>query len=291
MRFFAVLAAVSLLAAFAFAFSPGQAQPEDIPRFHAFLQSGVGAEVSFALRGASNEAIRRSVESAARFIRNRSGANLDDSFLRRLVEMEASVLRSEGDHITAAELTDALTTTLIERIRTLTDEEVERAADAMTGDTSTTIRLRAGRLSDMPRQTFVQHLRAFRDGDMLAFIAAGEADDIIGETLDTRIESLHQALPQQWNPDSTGGLTPVQSLLLAYSTISDDPLWYSQNQLTTLMRSVEESMIKRHGKAPSSAGRLAYGAGGYIFPSPLHLVFSPQVMNRLFDRLHERSSK
>jgi hypothetical protein len=282
--------------------SPAQDHAGILQKTYPLLKRGVGAEVSFAGPGASTEEVRRSVNSVAHFIRKRSGFELDGQVIERLVKMEANALKRARGRIAIDELVHALTQTLLERAVTLTEAEMEHAADTLCGwnaadlpeqirHSPCKIRLRAREVGGPRRETFIRQLRILAGSGILAQLAAAEAQDTVDWEARHRVEILGEALPEQWGDVSRSGLTPLQGLLISYSAFSDDNLWYSEKELRGLMSSIEKIMAKSYGRYPESAGRFAYGVNGYIFPTPLDLVLSRETLDRLLSRLEERSGQ
>src|SRR6266851_1807186 len=101
--------------------------------FKAAVRDGIGTEVQFAAPGDDNKNVRASIESAAQFMRKRSGVDLRGQNKTRLAEMEASTLAGTTRRITQDELSEIIATTAIERISTATDDEINRATETMRG--------------------------------------------------------------------------------------------------------------------------------------------------------------
>jgi hypothetical protein len=116
------------------------------------LRKGVGSEVRFASAASRPEQIDETVVSAADFIRWRSGLKMSDETRKSLAKAESDVLKGKTNRITLDELTDRLTSSVVDRLATVTDEEIEQAADAST-DENGEIRSRAdGKWGVLTRQ-------------------------------------------------------------------------------------------------------------------------------------------
>jgi hypothetical protein len=213
------------------------------------LKRGVGTEVFFAGVRASDEDFRRSVESVAGFIRKRSGLELNRPVIERLAKLEASTLKGERRRIPIDELAGALTETLMERIAALSNAEIEQAADTFCGlnvkdlpdairRKPCSIRLRANYVIGSTRESFLQQLKVLGGSDTLAQLAAAKAKETVGQETSRRVESLRQALPEQWGDVLRRGLTPLQALLISYLALSDDYLWYSEREQKGIMKSI-----------------------------------------------------
>jgi hypothetical protein len=284
-RWFSTIAACSLLVIGIAAFTPKRstvAQGSNLKKFHELLRRGVGAEVTFAGKGSAENA-RRSVDSVTNFIRRRSGLEFKEEAIRRLIALEAGVRQGTGRRIGVGTLRKALADALRERLDSLTETEIGTVADALGG---ATIRFRSNQLGNLPRETFIRQLRDYRNGDTLVRLAANRALDALGEELAVRVDHLSAAIPEQWGEAPQRGLTPLQAWLVAYSIVSDDYLWYSEGDLKKIRRSMERSPGKS-GVHKTSDRIFPYGVEGYIFSTPLDLVFSDAAVNELIDMFEE----
>jgi hypothetical protein len=271
--------------------------------YGALLRNGVGTEVALPGPNATAEQVNLAARLVSEFIHKRSGLQLSTATLERLVAMELQVRRN-GKLLPAGSFTAALSETLIVRIESLTNGEIEQATEVMRGfdapDLSPVaraarrrVRLRANRLDALAPERFISVLRTWRDR------TASENHDAILDRLRadlskevrSRLEDLASAVPEQWDAAPHHGLSPLQSLLIAYSIISDDSLWYSEGELKALLKSIEQIQTKRYGYYPPSEGRLAYGTNGYLFSSSLALVLDDQTINNLLDQLERMGTK
>ena len=84
-------------------------------------RKGIGSEVRFASRP---EQADEAVASAADFIRSRSGLKMSDELKKKLAKAESDVLNGKSPYITINELTDDMTTVVVDRLATLTDKEI-----------------------------------------------------------------------------------------------------------------------------------------------------------------------
>jgi hypothetical protein len=280
-----------------------QTEPNEFQKkLYALVRRGVGAEVSFARPNAPIATVRSSVNSVASFIRKRSGLELSTAVIERLARMEGRALAGASRRITADELSDILTKTLLERIQTLTDAEIGQAAETLRGFNAPdlpdparasrrNVRLRADQLGALTPESFVAQTKALRDSGTIAVLLTSRARETVGREARNRLETFSNAVPEQWGNVSQGGITPLQAFLTAYSVVSDDYLWYSESELRGMMKSIEKILTSKYGHYPSPDGRFAYGANGYIYATPLDLVFDKRTPDRLLDRVEERSAK
>ena len=292
------------------------------------MREGLGTEVRLAKASAPAAEVGQSVDSIRRFIHERSGVEIDPEIARRLTALEERTLRGEARRLTTDELAEAVSATLLDRIRTCTDAEIDHAAAAFgnilqpgpidpTGDVEeatrvatalarrsrgvgaspveTRVMLRfhgAGQMSNDKFVAMVKHIRTQLAFEHVRLAALGHARAAVAHDLDRRIGLFEQALPADWGPARVEGVTPVQALLLAYSAASDDSLVYP----TPVLRRVSEETVERYLRsapktASFAASRTPYGVYGDMFSTPLDLVFDRATLGRLLDRIEERSSR
>ncbi|MCP9496511.1 MAG: hypothetical protein MSG64_18880 [Pyrinomonadaceae bacterium MAG19_C2-C3] len=269
-------------------------------KFNARVRDGVGYEVKFAGRSKDKDNVRSSINSLAHFIRLRSGSEMSGRVKNRLADMEASTLNGNSRRITIDELSDILATTALERVATLSDSEVERAAVTLGGFDAPDlpdafrrgrdkVKLRASKHSDLTREEFVSQVKAIRDADKSSSaIFKGAARNAAAAEVKNRIGYLTEAVPEQFS--ETDGLTPAQAVLLTYSVVSDDLLTNSETNLRKIMKAEQEAVSKAIGGSyPSPDGHFAYGINGYRFSTPLDITFDEQTLNILLNHIAERS--
>lgn len=289
------------------------------------LLDGVGSQVYFASQGASFQQTQKSVNSLQSFIQNRSGLVIDQDSAARLATLEQNALDTSNRRISCDDLSDSMLAVLTERFRRATDDEIEEAADALSNskvcrscpiqsqskkasdgkpaagaaptarpEMVDAITLRANGQGMMSRHEFVESAKKYRElfnapVQMIAIL--GVVRPAVRQAFRTRLATLSQALPEQWGDAPTKGLTPVQGFLLAYSVTADDSLFRSNEGLQAKMKWAET--IRRQ-KDPASVvpdGKTAYGSNGYLFSSPVSLIFNKQTTEHFLDKLAERISK
>jgi hypothetical protein len=270
-------------------------------KFLASVRDGVGSEVSFARRGDNPNGVRTSVESAAHFMRQRSGVDLRGQTKTRLADMEARTLNGTLRRITPDELSEIIAATAMERLAVSSDEEIGRAVETLRGFDAPDlpdsfrysrahVRLRANAVTNLTPEKLAAQTKAARDADPVTrvLIKVG-VKQAASEEVQKRAKYLGEAVPEQFGA-ATDGFTPLQAVLIAYSVASDDPLADSaanlQKRLATMHDGIE-MLTGRH--YPSADGHLAYGPNGYIFSTPLDTAFDEQTVNLLLDKIEERS--
>ncbi len=247
------------------------------------LLKGVGSEVSFASRP---EQAGEAVGSAADFIYWRSGLRMSDETKRSLTKAESDVLKGKGKRIMLDELTDALTSSFVERLTTATDDDIERVADA-SADESGEVRSRAdGRWGVLTKGDLIQQARSAREWGRQGDSALPAAlRPMIEEEINDRASALGAALPEQFGQAATQGITPTQALLIAYSVGTDDPLADSRGDIEQALieKRMEAHQTREQKKAQKSASGRPYGEHGSLFPSAAPFFFKTTV-DKLLNR-------
>jgi hypothetical protein len=280
-----------------------------------FLQSrirrGVGSEVEFATTNDSAANVRASVNSVDHFIFKRSGSKLSGLTKNRLAAMEASTLNGVTRRLTISELSNIMATIALERASSLSDQEIDHVDKSVRGFDAPdlpdsfrrghdrSISTRAGSFQMMPSDKFVRQMKALRSqiGTPTGEIFEGTTHKFVYDQTRQRAALLSAAVPEKlggmWNvsADAEGsGVTPLQAVLLAYSVASDDLLCDSESSLGRYMKSLQTANSTTQ-PYPSPDGHFAYGENGYIFSSPIDLVFDDQTVNHFLDLIEQRSAQ
>lgn len=277
-------------------------------QLHARIRDGVGREVELARDGSPTQ-IRAAVDSVTKFIERRSGVSISEATKNRLAALEESA-QSGGRRLTAASFSTALSATVLERLSSLTDQDIVRMDDTLRGFNapdlpktySRNFQLPQGYASiGIPPEKTIARLKAARD--QLGTPAGEPFASMFAQTVQYYVRgkarNLAEAVPEQfgnlWDvandresnaPDA--GFTPLQSFLVAYSLLSNDALDYGQANLIRKMNIRRETRTEDPGHPfPSPDGHQAYGVNGYLFSSPLDLMFDEQTVNRLLDRVEK----
>jgi len=156
------------------------------------------------------------------------------------------------------------------------------------------ITLRSNGEGKMTKELFILQAKSLRSrfqSPLQQVALVGIARQMVTHVVSNRIAALSNALPEQWGGAQDDGLTPVQAFLIAYSAASDDPLWYSRNELKNMSKHLERSWQEDTGEAISYEGQTAFGTGGYLFSSPLGLALNRETTARLLKLIDERSAK
>jgi hypothetical protein len=261
---------------------PAKASAENKQLLLKPLRKGVGSEVQFAR---TPEQTDDAVASAADFIYWRSGLKMSDDTKKKLAQAESDLLTGASRHITTAELTDNMTAVVVERLATLTDEEIQWATE-VSSDGNGQIHSRAdGRWGVLSKKQLIQQAKAGREWSKRGDLALRDAlhTMIEGEVKD-RIGALSAALPEQFGQAGDRGLTPTQALLIAYSVAADDQLTDSRSdiQQAVIKQRMDNGQTREKKKGQKVSGR-PYGPNGFLHPSAPQLFLNKAAVDRLLN--------
>lgn len=256
-------------------------KPNRADRFRAKLQAGVGSQVSFA-QTASPDEVRASVDAIDSFIAGRSGLKLDPASKAKLVQMESEALGGQRNRVSVKGYVNALADTLLERMASLTDDEIDYAGSNL--KTNGRISLRLNGRFGISDDEFAAEARKLceqsRGGDPLVRSAIRDG---LSEEVEKRMGALRDAVPAQFGVVNRHGLTPAQAVLLTYSVITDDDLTLTQMQISNLAKNPALPRRAADGTIPEDAR--VYGPNGRFFATPADLVFNSATIDSLLDRL------
>jgi hypothetical protein len=265
---------------------PAEASSEDKQEMQKRLRKGVGSEVRFASAAANPQQIDEAVRSTDEFIFWRSGLRMSDDTKKRLAKAESDVLKGKAKRITLDELTDNLTTSVVDRLATLTDDEIQLAADA-SADEHGDIRSRAdGKWGVLTKKELIDQAKSGREwsrrGD--ASLRAG-LRTMIDEQVSDRAVNLGAVLPEQFGQASAQGVTPTQALLIAYSVAADDPLADSRGDIEQqlVQKRMEARQTREQKQALKHISGRPYGPRGLVHPSAAH-IFLKSGIEKLLSR-------
>jgi hypothetical protein len=254
------------------------------------LRKGIGSEVRFASRA---EAAEDAVASAADFIHRRAGWTMSDDFKKRLAKAERDVLHGKSRYIGVSELTDNMTSAVVDRLATLTDKEIDAATEDST-DENGEIRSRANaKWGVLTKHALIQQAQAGREwsrrGD--AALQVGLRSMIEGEVND-RVSMLGTNLPEQFGNANSKGLTPTQAFVIAYSVAADDPLTNSQSDLAEMLKQqrMAAGITREQWQAQKNNSTRPYGPRGWLHPSAAQLFFTRNSVNKMLN-LNEGGEK
>jgi hypothetical protein len=271
--------------------------------FNARLREADFAAHAVAQPGDHPDNVRAATNSVAQFIFSRSGVRLGGPAKDRLAELEAQTIVGARHRLTGDELSDVLSGVAQERIAALSDAQISHAAEVLRGFDApdlpdsfrrgrAKVKLRASKAGGLSPEQFVAQAKALRGADDASrAIFKGALRTAIGQEINDRLTYLHEANPDLFSP-ANDGLTPTQALLITYAVASDDQLADSAAHLRQRMSSIQANIAQLTGQSyPGPEGHLAYGPNGYVFSTPLDLVFDEQTVALLLERIAERSAR
>jgi hypothetical protein len=186
-----------------------------------------------------------------------------------------------------------MTAGVVDRLATLTDKEIEEAAEA-SADANGEVRSRANaKWGVMRKEDLIEQVKASREwsrrGD--AGLQIGLRSMIQGEVND-RVSTLSALLPEQFGNANSQGVTPTQALLIAYSVAADDPLTNSRSDIAQMLmqKRMDERQTREQRKAQKNVSGAAYGRNGLLHPSAPDLFFTKSVIDKLLN-LNEGGKK
>jgi hypothetical protein len=253
------------------------------------MRRGLGRQVRFASPGDSPERVSESVWQVDKFIYERSGLKMSRETRERLIAMESRALKGEGHRIGIEELTDALTETAVERISTLTDQEIEESRKTFLAD-GQIIHTRASGGSLLEPERFVEHAKALRyEAQRKDKLLRDGVRDFIAAEINSRAALLGEALPEDFGRAAEEGITPLQAVVYTYSVASDDQLNGSQGELQETVSRINKE--KGRETVKGLATERAYGVNGRVFAAPLNVLFNAKTFNSFLDRIEKGGAK
>ena len=261
---------------------PAKASAEDKQNSHKQLRKGLGSEVQFASLPANTG---DAVESAAEFIHWRSGLEMSGETKKKLAQAESDVLNGAARRITVSELTDNMTSVVVDRLATLTDEEIRWATD-VSSDANGQMRSRAdGKWGVLSKKQLMQQAKAGREWSQRGDFALRHAlHSMLEGEVNERVSALSEGLPEQFGQANAEGLTPTQALLIAYSVATDDQLTDSRSdiQQAVVQQRIDSGETREKKKKSKVSGR-PYGPNGFLHPSAPQLFLNKTAVDRLLN--------
>lgn len=268
---------------------PAKASAEDKQNLHKQLRKGLGSEVQFASSPANTG---DAVESAAAFIQWRSGLEMSGEIKKKLAQAESDVLTGASRRITVSELTDNMTSVVVDRLATLTDEEIRWAVD-VSSDANGQMRSRAdGKWGVLSKKQLTQQAKAGREWSQRGDFALRHAlRSMLEGEVNERVSALSEGLPEQFGQANAQGLTPTQALLIAYSVATDDQLTGSRSdiQQAVIQQRIDSGETREKRKKLKVSGR-PYGPNGFLHPSAPQVFLGKGAVDKLLN-LNEGGKK
>lgn len=256
---------------------PAKASSKDKQRLQERLYKGVGSEVRFASAAAKPEQIDEAVNSTAEFIYWRSGLRMSDGMKEKLAEAESNVLTGNAKLITIEELTDNMTAAAVDRLATITDEEIQQAAEVSSDEDGQILSRANGKWGVLTQKELIQQAKSGRNWSQRGDVALRTGlRSMIEEEVTDRVSALGAALPEQFGQARAQGITPMQALLIAYSVAADDPLTDSRSDIEQMLvqKRMDAGQTREQRKAQQNVSGRPYGPHGLLHPSQPYLFFN-----------------
>lgn len=262
--------------------------PSYAPNFVSSIQSGIGSEAPCPT---SSGGVTQAVENVTSFMTYRSGTTLTQQVKQRLRQLEQNSMSNSTDvhGLTPQQVKDVIAATFMNRVSSVTDDQIAEMAKSsfrvmpcVVEGRAEDVQLRSSK-ANLDSGIFQQKAIEFRNGateEALALRTA--AVGLIGAAVDERCAGLAYASEGQWKVTY---YSPYRVFLLAYSLMTDDPLAYSQTEISSQMQSTANWVYSHQGLNCSSAGSCPYGEHGFIYRTPMNIFFSQDVQNDLLDRI------
>ena len=246
--------------------------------------------------GSTSNDLQRKVELTTKFIYERSGLELNPELKRKLLAIEQRLLDRPSARITTSQLVDILTDIAVERLSSLSDQEIKLALDTYRHDPDPKhdyVEITYDGRYTTTAPEFVRTLKTFKEmsrredpairNTVRQFIK-GQG---VGEGVNGRVELSSKSLTEFAGAED--GLTASQSLLVVYSLVSDDILSVPTDRLRTEMEHVHETI--GGNQYPSPKERFPFGARGYLFPTPINIILNEKTLGKLLYRLDQKMNE
>jgi hypothetical protein len=249
------------------------------------LKAGLGTGVSFAPANPSDAQVLASINSVHSFIEGRSGLQMSDQVKARLTQMETDTLSGAEGRIGIRDYVSALTDTLVNRLSTVTDEELSYALATL--KTNDRVSLRADGSLSMTEQQFFTEATTLRelcrknDSATRSFIQSELSHEV-----HSLISKLSGGLPTHFGSTEARGLTPAQATIVTYAFVTDDDLAFSTKTITNS----QPFITGAPGTGKVTPESKAYGPNGRLFSTPADLLFNEATMINLLDHLAKGGS-
>lgn len=262
-------------------------------RFREQVRRVVEGEIRFAPNGASAEAVRESIESLSGFVERRSSARLSEGSQLKLTSMEQAVGSGNTRLVSIEDVTQAVTTSIMEIAAGLSDAQIINLAEAYRdkGDSRGAIILRSSGEGYMKTKDFISRLKSLRslgqrDKNLLKVVR-----NAVRSQVQDRAQYLSEAMPETFGGVLKIGMTPVQAFLIIYSVASDDLMNFTVPELMADIESRRQGSTSSGMSTPATTAATAtvpgkaYGTGGSFYATPFDVIFNDEVIGKLLNRL------
>lgn len=257
--------------------------------------SQANAQIEFPANRSSEDEIKRSVESIDNFLYSRSNIRLSETVKTRLIAAERQVALSANSRLTSDQLIDILTDVALKRLRSLTEDDIRKAKatyeksyivdGSYAGFTWQQINLSPTDFEKNLRRLSQQSKSNNRElRNTVRKLIAGTSPE---SGVNGHLQLYSRVLPEEFGAVMQAGISPTQALLIAYAIASDDPIHIARTAL-------EKEMVQAHKhiggpRYPEPNGSCPFGTNGYLFATPLDLIFNDQTIGSMLDAIQTRT--
>ena len=255
------------------------------------------AEIDFP---AANTApgINSAAENLSNFMSYRAGVSLSQANKDLLRELEQKSW-NQSKRINRGPLAGILTDLAIEKISNATDEDINYAAEKLSGFDAPdlpesfkrgkrTVMFRASGAGSIEKDEFIEQAKILRDTVKSNKIARSFVSSAIDRELEQRAVLLAKASPKDF--DSTTDFTPGQAVLITYAIVTDDVPMNNKKALQKKMEDLQTGISRINNQPyPSPQGHTAYGVNGYLFSTPVNLLLDDAAFSKILNGIKEKS--
>jgi hypothetical protein len=257
--------------------------------------SQANAQVEFPSTRSSEGEIKSSVESLDNFLYARSNIRLSEAVKMRLVAAEQQVALGANSRLTAEQLIDVLTDVAFKRLQSLTEDDIRRAKatyeksyivdGSYAGFTWKQIKVSPADFEKNLRRLSERSKSNNRElQNTLQKLIAGNSPE---SGVNGQIQLYARVLPEQFGAVMQAGISPTQALLIAYAIVSDDPIHVAQTALESEMTQAHKNIDGQ--RYPEPNGSRPFGTNGYLFATPLDLIFNAKTIGSMLDAIQAKT--
>jgi hypothetical protein len=257
--------------------------------------SQTSAQVKFPSTRSSEGEIQQSVESIDNFLYSRSNIRLSETVKTRLVAAEQQVALGANSRLTAEQLIDVLTEVALKRLQSLTEDDIRKAKatyekayivdGSYAGFTWKQIKVSPADFEKNLRRLSERSKSNNRElRNSLQKLIAGNSPE---SGVNGQLQLYARVMPEQFGAVMQAGISPSQAVLIAYAIASDDPIHISRTALENEMAQAHKNIGGQ--RYPEPNGSCPFGTNGYLFATPLDLIFNDQTIGSMLDAIQTRT--
>jgi hypothetical protein len=257
--------------------------------------SQANAQVEVPSTRSSEGEVKRSVESLDNFLYARSNIRLSEAVKTRLVAAEQQVALGANSRLTSEQLIDVLTDVAFKRLQSLTEDDIRRARatyeksyivdGSYAGFTWKQIKVSPADFEKNLRR--LSERSKSHNGELRNTLQKLIAGSLPESGVNGQLQLYARVLPEQFGAVMQAGISPTQAVLIAYAIASDDPIHISRTALENEMAQAHKNIGGQ--RYPEPNGSCPFGTNGYLFATPLDLIFNDQMIGSMLDGIQTRT--